>query len=62
MYDKPKHQNLPYNLKCKYLKKNYSKFSSIFFASICKWNMIMFVLMLDSFENSYKKNNKNLCY
>jgi hypothetical protein len=20
MYDKPKHQNLPYNLKCKYLK------------------------------------------
>jgi len=46
MYDKPKHQNLPYNLKCKYLK--------IY--------MIMFVLMLDSFENSCKKNNKILLF
>ncbi len=36
MYDKPKHQNLPYNLKMQAFTKrftNYSKFSSIFWAN-----------------------------
>jgi len=52
MYDKPKHQNLPYNLKCKHLQKD---------LQIIRKNSQFFgkhMLMLDSFKNSCKKINK----
>jgi uncharacterized protein YeeX (DUF496 family) len=59
-YDKPKHQNLvPYNLKCKHLQKQIQiiqKFPQIF----CKHMQIEdFLLMLDSFNDSYKKKTTN---
>jgi hypothetical protein len=61
MYDNPKHQNLLYNLKCKYLWK-YLKISKIpfqfVFANICKYKMNMFFLMFNFFEDSCKKDNK----